>query len=183
MNDLNNDGPPFEPDDIRSLIAEEHPGGWAAYLREQEEERLRGEYEARSPWRRLEKRIERLAYEAGIETEAARKLVEDRLAVEIAEAVVEEFRREAGLVEKRGRPAPTQQGDEPRVATPYLNVEEAAAYLNKTPKAIYGLIERARLKKMPGSHVCYFTKDMLDDFLRGEADNGRRLRPGRRKKG
>lgn len=183
MNDMNNDGPPFEPDDIRSLIAEEHPGGWEGYRREQYEERLRRESEARSPWKRLESRIERLAHEAGIETEVARKLVEDRLAVEIAEVVVEEFRREAGLVTKIGRPDRPQQGDEPRVATPYLNVEEAAAYLNKTSKAIYGLIERGKLRKMPGSRVCYFTKEMLDEFLRGETANGRSVRPGRRKKG
>lgn len=182
---------PFEEDDIRNLIEEEYPGGWAAYCAKQEEDRLRSEYEARSPWRRLEKRIERLAYEAGIEPEMARKLVEDRLAIEIAEAVVEEFRQDAGLGAAR-RPQIDQQpsgvpGDEraepPTVATPYMNVEQAAAYLKKTPKAIYGLIERGRLRKLPGSRVCYFTREMLDDFLRVEAANGRSVRPGRRKKG
>lgn len=67
-------------------------------------------------------------------------------------------------------------------ASPYWDVEQAAVYLNKTPKAIYGLIGRGRLRKMPGSRVCYFTRDMLDEFLRGETANGRGLRPGRRKK-
>ena len=70
--------------------------------------------------------------------------------------------------------------EESRVATPYLNVVQAAAYLRKTPKAIYGLIERGRLRKMPGSHVCLFTRDMLDEFLRGEPKNGRGLRTRRR---
>jgi hypothetical protein len=64
-----------------------------------------------------------------------------------------------------------------------MNVEQSAAYLKKTQKAIYGLIERGRLRKMPGSRVCYFTKEMLDEFLRGENANGRGVRPGRRKKG
>lgn len=67
--------------------------------------------------------------------------------------------------------------------SPYWDVDQAAAYLKKSPKAIYGLIERGKLRKMPGSHVCYFTKDMLDDFLRGGAADGRGLRPGRRAKG
>ena len=67
--------------------------------------------------------------------------------------------------------------------SPYLGVDEAARYLKKTPKAIYGLIERGKLKKMPGSRICYFTKELLDDFLRGESTHGRSVRPGRRKKG
>ncbi len=64
-----------------------------------------------------------------------------------------------------------------------MNVEQAAAYLKKTPRAIYGLIERGRLRKRPGSRVCYFTREMLDDFPRVEAANGQGVRPGRRKKG
>ena len=73
-------------------------------------------------------------------------------------------------------------GDQ-RVATPYLDVAQAAAYLKRSPKAVYGLIERGKLKKMPGSHVCLFTRDMLDNFLKGETTNGRSVRPSRRKKG
>ena len=62
-------------------------------------------------------------------------------------------------------------------------MEQAASYLKKTTKAVYGLIERGKLRKMPGSHICYFTREMLDEFLRGEATDGRSVRPGRRKKG
>lgn len=52
---------------IRGLYEYEHPGGWAAYRREKkEEDRQEKELLARSPWRRLEKRIDRLAHEAGI---------------------------------------------------------------------------------------------------------------------
>ena len=102
------DGPPFEPDDIRSLFEAEHPGGWRAYNDEWNEQiRREKELLARSPWRRLEKRIEQLAHDAGIGTELARKLVEERLAVEIAEAVAQEFRRETGLWPASHPVAPT----------------------------------------------------------------------------
>ncbi len=183
------DGPPYEPDDLRSLYEEEYPGGWAAYCRDQEKrDRAEKELLARSPWRRLEKRIEHLTHDAGIGTDLARKLVENRLAVEIAEAIAQEFRLEVDLittwqkVSRGDSEAVKGRDDEPRVETPYLNVEQAASYLKKTTKAVYGLIERGKLKKMPGSRICYFTKEMLDDFLKGEAANGRCVRPGRRKK-
>lgn len=190
MDEKQDDGPPYEPDDLRSLYEEEYPGGWAGFCRD-EEDKARQEREllARSPWRRLEKRIEHLAHDAGIEAELVRKLVEDRLAVEIAEAIAQEFRLEAGLVTIRQTSVPGNGGaddgrlGDQRVATPYLDVAQAAAYLKKTPKAIYGLIERGRLGKMPGSHVCLFTRDMLDQFLCGETTNGRSVRAGRRKKG
>ncbi|WP_435017983.1 helix-turn-helix domain-containing protein [Tundrisphaera sp. TA3] len=192
MNDSEDEEGPFEEDDLCSVIDREHPGGWAAYCSERKDQEQRErELEARSPWRRLEKRIGKLAYEAGIEPELARKLVEERLAVEIAEAVVDEFRREAGHLASRSLEiglvtdgeVGNRRGPEPRVSTPYLDVDQAASYLKKTPKAIYGLIERGRLKKMPGSRVCYFTREMLDEFLKGETDNGRGVRPGRRTKG
>ena len=182
------DGPPYEPDDIRSLYEEEHPGGWAAARLERDErERRERELLARSPWRRLERRIEQLAHDAGIESDLARRVVLDRLAGEIAETVVGEFRREIGL----DGPVPPQADgnspvgriDDPKVETPYLDVQQAAAYLRKSPKAIYGLIERGKLRKMPGSRVCYFTRELLDDFLRGETHHGRGVRPGRRPKG
>lgn len=67
--------------------------------------------------------------------------------------------------------------------SPYLNVEQAARYLGKTPKAIYGLLDRGKLRKMPGSHICYFTRDMLDEFLRGGHNDVRGLHPRGRKKG
>jgi hypothetical protein len=95
-------------------------------------------------------------------------------------SVIAEVRRIADALDPP--PPNSEESHLPPIESPYLNIEQAAIYLKKTPKAIYGLLERSRLKKMPGSHVCYFTKYMLDDFLRGETANGRGLRPGRRKK-
>lgn len=100
-----------------------------------------------------------------------RKLVEDRLTVEIAEVVVSEFRRECGLLAGQNLESGlVKEGKfgvgrdvEPSVPTPYLNVEQAASYLRKTKKAVYGLVERGRLKKLEGSRILLFTKAMLDD--------------------
>ena len=82
----------------------------------------------------------------------------------------------------RPTPVEVEQFHPLPVESPYLTIEQAARYLGKTRKAIYGLLDRGKLRKMEGSHVCYFTTDMLDDFLRGETTNGRGLRPGGRKK-
>jgi hypothetical protein len=68
------------------------------------------------------------------------------------------------------------------IESPYLNIQQASSYLKKTPKALYGLLERGRLKKMPGSYICYFTKESLDNFLNGETNNGPGVHAGRRKK-
>jgi hypothetical protein len=82
----------------------------------------------------------------------------------------------------RPTPVEVEQSHPLPVESPYLTIEQAVRYLGKTRKAIYGLLDRGKLRKMEGSHVCYFTTDMLDDFLRGETTNGRGLRPGGRKK-
>jgi hypothetical protein len=103
----------------------------------------------------------------------------------VRKMLVEEVAGRALAGFSRGRPGSRENPEESSSSSsesPYLDVEQAARYLKKTPKAIYGLLERGRLKKMPGSHVCYFTKNLLDEFLRGETTNGRSMRPGRRKK-
>jgi hypothetical protein len=57
----------------------------------------------------------------------------------------------------------------PKVQSPYLNAEEAAAYLRlASVKQLYGLIERGKLKPLPGSRKLRFTTDMLDEYLSGE---------------
>ena len=53
-----------------------------------------------------------------------------------------------------------------RIESPYLTAEEAAQYLRRTVKAIYGLIERGRLKPLPGSRILLFTTAALDECLR-----------------
>lgn len=59
-------------------------------------------------------------------------------------------------------------GAKPSVDSPYLNTEEAPAYLRITPNALYGLVERRKLKPLPGHRKYRFTKEMLDAYLRGE---------------
>jgi excisionase family DNA binding protein len=55
----------------------------------------------------------------------------------------------------------------PPVQSPYLNAEEAAAYLRITVNALYGLVERRRLRPLPGSRKYRFTREGLDAFLMG----------------
>lgn len=185
------DGGSCSGDEIQNRFEAPHPGGCESLLREsQDKARWENEVEARSPWRRLETSVTRLSERAGIDPDQVLKLVQDRLAGEIAETVVQEFRRENQLARSPTLEQETRVSDpsghgpdtDPRVSSPFFDVDEAARYLKKTRKAIYGLLERGRLKKLSGSHVCYFTRDMLDDFLRGETTHGRDLRARRRKK-
>jgi excisionase family DNA binding protein len=67
----------------------------------------------------------------------------------------------------RRRKRQTQQQPQPQQPPTYLNAEEAASYLRKTVKAMYGLVERGRLKPLPGSRRYRFTREQLDEFLRG----------------
>ena len=53
------------------------------------------------------------------------------------------------------------------IESPYLNTEEAAKYLRTTVKGVYSLLERRKLKKLPGSRTVLFTYDVLDAYLRG----------------
>jgi hypothetical protein len=57
----------------------------------------------------------------------------------------------------------------PQVKSPYLNAKEAAAYLRlDSVKQLYGLIERGKLKPLPGSRKLRFTTDILDEYLSNE---------------
>lgn len=58
----------------------------------------------------------------------------------------------------------------PVVESPYLTAEEAAVYLRTTVKGIYSLLERRKLKKLPGSRTVLFTREMLDAYVRGEGE-------------
>jgi excisionase family DNA binding protein len=51
--------------------------------------------------------------------------------------------------------------------SPYLTAEQAAKYLRTTVKGVYSLLERRKLKKLPGSRTILFTRDLLDAYLRG----------------
>lgn len=55
-----------------------------------------------------------------------------------------------------------------QVESPYLTAEQAASYLRTTVKGIYSLLERRKLRKLPGSRSILFTREMLDAFVRGE---------------
>lgn len=54
------------------------------------------------------------------------------------------------------------------IPSPYLNAPEAASYLRITLNALYGLVERRKLKPLPGHRKYRFTKDILDAYLKGE---------------
>lgn len=57
----------------------------------------------------------------------------------------------------------------PTVASPYLTVDEAAAYLRTTRNGIYSLVKRRRLHPMPGRPGrLLFTRDALDRYLQGK---------------
>jgi excisionase family DNA binding protein len=55
------------------------------------------------------------------------------------------------------------------IESPYLTTEDAAKYLRTTIKGIYSLLERGKLRKLPGSRTVLFTREMLDAYVRGEA--------------
>ena len=54
------------------------------------------------------------------------------------------------------------------IESPYLTIEEAAIYGRTTVNNIYGLIERRKLKKLPGTRTVLLTKEILDAYLKGE---------------
>jgi hypothetical protein len=56
----------------------------------------------------------------------------------------------------------------PKVESPYLDGQQAADYLGMTKKALYGHVERRKLRPMPGYKMYRFTKEQLDGFLKGE---------------
>lgn len=55
---------------------------------------------------------------------------------------------------------------QPNIISPYLNVEEAAAYLRTSKHGIYSLVKRGRIKPMPGRPGrLLFTREALDKYL------------------
>lgn len=66
------------------------------------------------------------------------------------------------------RPDTILTGAERHVAaSPYLDAEQAAAYLGITLNSLYGIVERRRLIPVRGPRRRYrFTKELLDNYLR-----------------
>ena len=56
------------------------------------------------------------------------------------------------------------------IISPYYTADEAASYLKTTKKAVYNLVERRKLRKLPGSRRLRFTKEDLDSYIRGGND-------------
>jgi hypothetical protein len=56
----------------------------------------------------------------------------------------------------------------PAITSPYLNAAEAAAYLRINVNALYSLVERRKLKPLPGHRRYRFTVEILDAYLRGK---------------
>lgn len=56
----------------------------------------------------------------------------------------------------------------PAITSPYLTAKEAAAYLRTNVNALYSLVERRKLKPLPGHRRYRFTVEILDAFLRGK---------------
>jgi hypothetical protein len=55
--------------------------------------------------------------------------------------------------------------ESPKIESPYLTLTEAAAYIRRTPKALYALKERRKLLPLPGHRKHYYTKELLDRFM------------------
>jgi excisionase family DNA binding protein len=54
-----------------------------------------------------------------------------------------------------------------RRKSPYMDSDEAAAYLGITVKSLYGQVERQRIRPLRGPRRTYrFTTEMLDEYLR-----------------
>jgi hypothetical protein len=53
------------------------------------------------------------------------------------------------------------------VDSPFYTKEEAAKYLPTTVDGIRGRVERGQLKRCPGVRHYLFTKEMLDDSVKG----------------
>ncbi|MCE9562980.1 MAG: helix-turn-helix domain-containing protein [Planctomycetes bacterium] len=71
--------------------------------------------------------------------------------------------RQSLLAEVRrllGNPAPVS---EPRFESPYLNVDEAAAYCKIAVQTIYN--HRSEIQRQPGIGKLLFTREALDNWL------------------
>lgn len=56
---------------------------------------------------------------------------------------------------------------QPEKPTPFLNANEAAAYLGTTVSSLYGLVERRQIEPLRGPRRRYrFTKEMLNQYLK-----------------
>jgi len=53
------------------------------------------------------------------------------------------------------------------IESPYMTADQAAEYLRTTVKGIYSLLERRKIKKLPGSRTILFTRDLLDAYVQG----------------
>jgi hypothetical protein len=54
------------------------------------------------------------------------------------------------------------------VESPYFNHLEAAAYCNITANALYGQVERRRIRPLKVGGKNFYTREMLDKLMRGE---------------
>jgi hypothetical protein len=66
------------------------------------------------------------------------------------------------------RPTKPEPPPRPSIPSPYLDAQQAADYLGMTVKALYGHVERRKLRPLPGYKKYRFRKEQLDAFLRGE---------------
>ena len=65
------------------------------------------------------------------------------------------------------QPLTFDDGQRPNGSSPYLDAQEAAAYLGINVKSLYGLVERRQLVPLRGPRRRYrFTVEMLDEYLR-----------------
>lgn len=68
----------------------------------------------------------------------------------------------------KAKPAKPELPARPSIPSPYFDAQQAADYLGVTVKALYGHVERRKLKRLPGFRKYRFTREQLDAFLRGE---------------
>jgi excisionase family DNA binding protein len=104
--------------------------------------------------------------ESGSEQQAPVRASPERLEDLAARLEVVERRLVGEVSGCESKQSVEQQGRE--IDSPYLTGEEAADYLRITMNALYSLVERRKLRPLPGSRKYRFTKEQLDAFLRGK---------------
>jgi Helix-turn-helix domain len=57
---------------------------------------------------------------------------------------------------------------EQTIASPYLNAEQAAAYLHTTVQGIYSLVKRGKVRPEPGLRKLLFTRESLDACVKSK---------------
>jgi len=91
-------------------------------------------------------------------------MIGDRTARILYRNCLTDYRLAKRRVEKRKkRPVPSPPVEKVKIESPYLNVEEAAAYCGLAVRTIYK--NRRYIERQPGTRKLLFKREALDKFL------------------